>query len=91
MATNITTKYNIRAGGNGVIVTTTGFSRVIAIHAYSTAAGTIKIADSSGDKIVFEVPASSMSDIYIGDMGVRFDATVCCTAPGTGGITLFLG
>tara|TARA_R100001369_G_scaffold89767_1_gene127801 strand:- start:1640 stop:1912 length:273 start_codon:yes stop_codon:yes gene_type:complete len=90
MSTNITTKF-FSGATNGVIVTTSDFTRVVAIHAYSTVAGTLALSDSSGDKIKFEVPASSMSDIYIGEMGVRFNGTVSCSSPGTGGITLFLG
>ena len=78
MSTNITTKF-FSGATNGVIVTTSDFTRVVAL------------SDSSGDKIKFEVPASSMSDIYIGEMGVRFNGTVSCSSPGTGGITLFLG
>ena len=89
MSTNITTKF-FSGATNGVIVTTTGFTRVVAIHAYCTAISTVKLSDKTGDKITFQSPAGG-SDIYIGDMGVRFDATVCCTATGTGGITLFLG
>jgi|TARA_R110002020_G_scaffold100817_1_gene237990 hypothetical protein len=90
MSTNITQKY-FSGATNGVIVTTTGFTRVMAVHAYCTVASVIKIADSTGDKITFEVPASGTADIYIGEMGIRFDATICCTSAGTGGITLFVG
>ena len=90
MSTNITQKY-FSGATNGVIVTTTGFTRVMAVHAYCTVASVIKIADSTGDKITFEVPASGTADIYLGELGIKFDATVCCTSSGTGGITLFVG
>ena len=89
MANNITSKF---LAGTGVIVTTTNITRVVAIHAYSTVNGTFAISDSTGDKIKFQVPASGQADIYIGEMGIRCDATVCCSAPGAnGGVTLLLG
>ena len=89
MANNITSKF---LAGTGVIVTTTNITRVVAIHAYSTVNGTFAISDSTGDKIKFTVPASSMADIYIGDQGVSFSATVSVSAPGAnGGVTLFVG
>jgi hypothetical protein len=90
MATNITQKY-FSGATNGVIVTTKGITRVLAVHAYCTVASVIKIADSTGDKITFEIPASGTADIYMGELGIRFDATVCCTSAGTGGITLIVG
>jgi len=89
MSTNITSKF---LAGTGVIVTTSDITRVIAIHAYSTVNGTCALSDSTGDKIKFQVPASGQADIYIGEMGIRCDATVCCSAPGAhGGVTLLLG
>ena len=89
MSTNITSKF---LAGTGVIVTTSDLTRVIAIHAYSTVNGTCALSDSTGDKIKFQVPASGQADIYIGEMGIRCDATVCCSAPGAnGGVTLLLG
>ena len=89
MANNITSKF---LSGTGVIVTTTNITRVVAIHAYSTIAGTFALSDSTGDKIKFQVPASGQADIYIGDQGVSFSATVSVSAPGAnGGVTLFVG
>ena len=89
MATNITSKF---LAGTGVIVTTQGSTRIVALHAYSTVNGTFAISDSGGDKIKFQVPASGQADIYIGEMGVRFDGTVCCSITGAnGGVTLFVG
>ena len=89
MATNITSKF---LAGTGVIVTTTNVTRVLAIHAYSTVNGTCALSDSTGDKIKFQVAASGMADIYIGEMGVRFDGTVDCSITGAnGGVTLFVG
>lgn len=89
MANNITSKF---LAGTGVIVTTTNITRVVAIHAYSTVNGTFAISDSTGDKIKFQVPASGTADIYIGDMGVRFDGTVSVSAPSDGSsVTLILG
>ena len=89
MANNITSKF---LSGTGVIVTTTNITRVVAIHAYSTIAGTFALSDSTGDKIKFQVPASGTADIYIGDMGVRFDGTVSVSAPSDGSsVTLILG
>jgi len=77
--------------GSGVIVTTEGTSRILAIHAYSTIAGTFDIQDSVGSKIKFQVPASGTADIYIGDQGVSFSATVSVSTPNGGGVTLFVG
>ena len=78
--------------GSGVIVTTEGTSRILAIHAYSTIAGTFDIQDSVGSKIKFQVPASGTADIFIGELGIKCDATVCVSTPGAnGGVTLFLG
>jgi|TARA_R110001583_G_scaffold168598_1_gene321442 hypothetical protein len=89
MSTNITSKF---LAGTGVIVTTKGGSRILGIHAYSTVNGTFDIADSNGSKIKFQVPASGQADIYIGELGIKCDATVCCSAPGAnGGVTLLLG
>ena len=89
MANNITSKF---LAGTGVIVTTTNITRVVAIHAYSTVNGTFAISDSTGDKIKFQVPTSGQADIYIGDQGVSFSATVSVSAPGAnGGVTLFVG
>ena len=89
MAKNITAVN--KSGGDGVIIATNGITRIVAIHAYSTAAGTFAIADNSGDKIKFQVPASGTADIYIGDMGVRCDATVSVSTPKSGSVTLFVG
>ena len=89
MANNITSKF---LSGTGVIVTTTNITRVVAIHAYSTIAGTFALSDSTGDKIKFQVPASGTADIYIGDMGIRFNGTVSVSAPSDGSsVTLILG
>ena len=89
MATNITSKF---LAGTGVIVTTSNTSRIIGIHAYSTVNGTFAIGDSGGDKIKFQVPASSMADIYIGDQGVKFSGTVSVSLPSDGSsCTLFVG
>jgi|TARA_R100001463_G_scaffold45547_2_gene93871 hypothetical protein len=92
MANNYTSKY-FGGATNGVVVTTSDISRVTAIHATAvTAAGTFALSDSTGDKIKFQVLVSSMSDIYIGDMGIRFDGTVSVSAPSDGSsITLILG
>jgi len=90
MATNITTKF--LAGIAGVIVTTTNTTRVVALHAYSSAAGTFALSDSTGDKIKFQSPASGTSDIYIGELGVKFNGTVSVSAPDAGSsMTLFIG
>lgn len=78
--------------GDGVIVTTEGSSRILAIHAYSTVNGTIDIEDSKGSKIKFQVPASGQADIYIGELGIRCRGTVSVSTPGAnGGITLIVG
>jgi len=81
-----------KSGGDGVIIATDGITRIVAIHAFSSAAGTVAIADTSGDKIKFQVPASSMADIYIGDQGVKFSGTVSVSLPSDGSsCTLFVG
>ena len=89
MAKNITAVN--KSGGDGVIIATNGITRIVAIHAYSTASGTIDIADNSGDKIKFQVPASGTADIYIGDMGVRCSGSVSVSTPNAGSVTLFVG
>jgi len=89
MATNITSKFS---QGTGVIVTTQGDTRILAIHAYSTVTGTFDIEDSKGSKIKFQVPASGQADIYIGELGIRCRGTVSVSAPGAnGGVTLIVG
>ena len=77
--------------GSGVIVTTEGTSRILAIHAYSTIAGTFALSDSTGDKIKFQVPASGTADIFIGELGIKCDASISVSTPNAGGVTLFLG
>ena len=89
MAKNITAVN--KSGGDGVIIATNGITRIVAIHAYSTIAGTFAVADNSGDKIKFQVPASGTADIYIGDMGVKCEATVSVSTPNAGSVTLFVG
>ena len=92
MANNITSKF-FTGATNGVIVTTSDVTRVVAIHATAvTATGTFALSDSTGDKIKFQVPASSMADIYIGDQGVKFSGTVSVSLPSDGSsCTLFVG
>jgi len=89
MAKNITAVN--KSGGDGVIIATNGITRIVAIHAYSTIAGTFAVADNSGDKIKFQVPASGTADIYIGDMGVRCSGSVSVSTPNAGSVTLFVG
>jgi len=92
MANNITSKF-FTGATNGVIVTTTDVTRVVAIHATAvTAAGTFALSDSTGDKIKFQVLVSSVSDIYIGDQGVKFSGNVSVSLPSDGSsCTLFVG
>ena len=92
MANNITSKF-FTGATNGVIVTTSDVTRVVAIHATAVSAtGTFALSDSVGDKIKFQVPASSMADIYIGDQGVKFSGTVSVSLPSDGSsCTLFVG
>jgi len=78
--------------GSGVIVTTEGTSRILAIHAYSTIAGTFDIQDSVGSKIKFQVPVSGQADIFIGELGIKCNGNVSVSSPDSNGsITLFLG
>jgi len=92
MANNITSKF-FTGATNGVIVTTTDVTRVVAIHATAvTATGTFALSEGGVDKIKFQVPASSMADIYIGDQGVRFSGNVSVSLPSDGSsCTLFVG
>ncbi len=71
--------------GTGVIVTTEGDSRILAVHAYSTVNGTFDIEDTNGSKIKFQVPASGQADIFIGELGIKCNATVCVSTPGANG------
>ena len=92
MANNITSKF-FTGATNGVIVTTSDITRVVAIHATAvTATGTFALSEGGVDKIKFQVPASSMADIYIGDQGVKFSGTVSVSLPSDGSsCTLFVG
>ena len=93
MANNITSKF-FTGATNGVIVTTTDVTRVVAIHATAVSAtGTFALKDATGgDRIKFSVPASSMADIYIGEMGIRFDGTISASMPADGAsLTLIVG
>ena len=92
MANNITSKF-FTGATNGVIVTTTDVTRVVAIHATAvTATGTFALSEGGVDKIKFQVPASSMADIYIGDQGVKFSGDVSVSLPTDGSsCTLFVG
>jgi len=92
MANNITSKF-FTGATNGVIVTTSDVTRVVAIHATAvTATGTFALSEGGVDKIKFQVPASSMADIYIGDQGVKFSGDVSVSLPSDGSsCTLFVG
>ena len=92
MANNITSKF-FTGATNGVIVTTSDVTRVVAIHATAvTATGTFALSEGGVNKIQFQVPASSMADIYIGDQGVKFSGTVSVSLPSDGSsCTLFVG
>jgi len=92
MANNITSKF-FTGATNGVIVTTSDVTRVVAIHATAvTATGTFSLSEGGVDKIKFKVPASSATDIYIGDQGVRFSGNVSVSLPSDGSsCTLFVG
>jgi hypothetical protein len=77
---------------SGVVYANTGRSRVVAIHAESTVAGTFDLQDSNGSQIKFQVAASSGADIYIGELGVQFDGTISVSMPANGaGLTLIVG
>ena len=77
---------------SGVVYANQGKSRVIAIHAISTVAGTFDLQDSKGSQIKFQVPASGTADIYIGEMGVQFDGTISASMPAdAAGLTLIVG
>ena len=92
MANNITSKF-FTGATNGVIVTTSDVTRVVAIHATAvTATGTFALSEGGVDKIKFQVPASSMADIYIGDQGIKFSASISVSMPSDGSsCTLFVG
>jgi len=89
MTTNITSKF---IQGTGVVVTTEGDTRILAIHAFSTVAGTFDIEDSEGSKIKFQVAASGPADIYVGELGIRCKGSVSVSSPdANGSVTLMLG
>ena len=104
MSTNITTVYK---SGDGIIMqpaittvivggvtlsnTAPMVNRIVAVHAYSTVAGTFDITDKDGSKIKFQVAASGTADIYIGEMGIKCENTVSVSTPNAGSVTLILG
>ena len=94
MANNYSSKY-FGGATNGVIVTvsTTDFSRVVAVHAAAvTATGTFALSEGGVNKIKFQVPASGTADIYIGDAGIRFKGPVSVSTPSDGSsLTVILG
>ena len=60
MAGNFKSYYK---AASGVVYANPGRSRVVAIHAISTVAGTFDLQDSNGSQIKFQVPASGAADI----------------------------
>ena len=93
MATNIKTYY--KAGG-GVVVTVPSpdVTRVIAIHATTTVAGSFLLHDSTtaAGKIKFWVPGSATADIYMGELGIRFDGSISASMPANAAtLTLIVG
>jgi len=89
MAGNFKSHYK---AGSGVVVANPGINRVIAIHAESTVAGTFDLQDSVGSQIKFQVATCTGADIYIGEMGVRFDGSISASMPADGaGLTLIVG
>ena len=92
MANNITSKF-FTGATRGVIVTTTDITRVVGIHATAvTATFVFSLSEGGVDKIKFTVPASNTSDIYIGEMGIRFDGTISASMPADGAsLTLIVG
>jgi hypothetical protein len=89
MAGNFKSHYK---AGSGVVVANSGINRVIAIHAESTVAGTFDLQDSVGSQIKFQVATCTGADIYIGEMGVRFDGSISASMPADGaGLTLIVG
>jgi hypothetical protein len=89
MATNITS-HNKRAG-DGNIISTSGKTRILSLHSYSTIAGVVTIGDQTGAVIIYEVPASAESDMYFGELGVLCSGTVSISTPDAGSVTLFVG
>jgi hypothetical protein len=77
--------------GNSIAVTLPHVTRILAVHAYSTVAGTFDIGDKNGSKIKFQVAASGTQDIYMGEVGVKCEGTVSVSTPDAGGVTLVLG
>ena len=105
MSTNITTAFKSGDGvivspqvvsttdnaGNSIAVTLPHVTRVLAVHAFSTVAGTFDIGDKNGSKSKFQVAASGTQDIYMGEVGVKCEGTVSVSTPDAGGVTLVLG
>ena len=93
MATNITTHY--KAGG-GVVVNEPSpkITRVLALHATTTVAGSFLLHDSTtaAGKIQFWVTTNGTADIYMGELGVRFDGTISASMPANAAtLTLIVG
>ena len=89
MAGNFKSYYK---AASGVVYANPGRSRVVAIHAISTVAGTFDLQDSNGSQIKFQVPASGAADIYIGELGVQFDGTISASMPADAAtLTLIVG
>ena len=89
MAGNFKSHYK---AGSGDVYANPGRSRVVAIHAESTVAGTFDLQDSNGSQIKFQVATCTGADIYIGELGVQFDGSISASMPADGaGLTLIVG
>ena len=84
MANNYNSLFQAGAG----VISTAEKTRIIAVHAHSTVAGSFDIKGATSGVLKFFVSA----DIYIGDMGVPMVGSVSVSVPADGAaLTLIVG
>ena len=88
MANNYNSLFQAGAG----VISTAAKTRIIAVHAHSTVAGSFDIKGATSGVLKFFVAANESADIYIGDMGVPMVGSVSGSVPADGAaLTLIVG